>query len=77
MIKSLFIAVAVLIGIGLLLLVFGFPGNMILGIWGIAGVFGVIFLAIWFALKLFSKTQKSKSKKSSSKATKKTPVKRK
>ncbi|SMO32469.1 hypothetical protein [Solitalea koreensis] len=81
MIKKLFIALAVLIGIGLLLLVIGFPGNMILGIWGLTGVFGIIFIIIWLPLKVIRGPRKSNlsksSSKSSSKSIKNTSIKRK
>jgi hypothetical protein len=74
MIKNILIAVAVLIAIGLSLLVMGFPGNMIWGIWGISAVFGTIFLFVWSVMRIVAGPRKT-SKKTPAKKVKKTLVK--
>ncbi|MCO4292499.1 hypothetical protein NF867_06475 [Solitalea sp. MAHUQ-68] len=56
-----------MIGLGLLLLVLGFPGNMVFGLWGITLVFLFIFLVLFGVTHLISGVKNKKAKKTAKK----------
>ncbi|POY36667.1 hypothetical protein C3K47_09870 [Solitalea longa] len=61
--QVILIGLAVLVGLSLLLLIMGFPGNLVFGMWGITLVFLTIFLILYGITYLFSRVKNKKAKK--------------